>query len=120
MPRFDVFQKGWVDGKPFGESKVRVSGDDPVDAAINWVKMHGYPRSASKDAKPLGGITYEINVSYKVGEIYCDLRLVPVFKKSRQCSKCGYPDTEPDQYCDGDCAEWRKGPDIDMDMDIDI
>ena len=116
MPKFDVFQKSWVNGFPFGESKVRMSGEDAPNAAVNWVKLHGVPKADRKNVRILGNSTKIIEVEYDVGDAQVKMELIPV-ESTTQCKDCGYPKDAPNETCFGGCEEARNKVDIPMDID---
>lgn len=116
MPRFDVHQTIIVEGFEWCHSKVRVSGDNPVDAAVQWAKNLGLPKANAKDVRILGNSTKLITAEYEVGDTSVEIILIPV-ESTRQCNDCGYPKEATNITCMGQCEEWRNEPEAIV-MDI--
>lgn len=116
MPRFDVHQKMFVNGSKLSESKVRMSGTNAPNAAVNWVKMHGLPKADSKSVRILGNTTKIIEAEYIVGGETVRIELIPVDSKN-QCKDCGYPSEYPNEVCYGECEENRNREELPMDID---
>ena len=107
MPRFDIHQAMFVNGIQLGRSVVRVSGDNAVNAAVNWMKSHGVPKATSKDVRILGNSTKFITARYQVSEDdLFTVELIPV-ESTKQCRDCGYPKEAPNTLCQGQCQEFR-------------
>ena len=117
MPRFDVHQRMWVNGSRFAESKVRMSGDDAPQAAVNWMKIHGVKRADRKEVRILGKSTKQIFAEYDIpGGDVIRVELIPV-ESTKQCKDCGHPSDAPNEVCYGQCEEFRNAEVIEIDLE---
>jgi hypothetical protein len=117
MPRFDVHQAMSINGVEFSRSKVRMSGDQPSDAAVNWIKIHALPKADRKNVRILGQKTKFIEVEYDLLDgTTVRVEMIPV-EHNKQCKDCGYPSDYPNPMCMGECEEFRNEETVVMDLD---